>query len=405
LWISSFLIIALEARMGLDRWEVVRELGRGGQGTVLLVRDGGKVASREELRVKLRTLLQDATSSMDYNESRRESLNQLIDLIPTIVQRDDPKNFAAMKQLHAPEDARNAESAAARIASEMKAMSRFEHPHVLKILDHDEKDKRWYVSEYHPEGTLEQRQNMFSGNPVAALRAMRPIVAAVAELHKAQIVHRDIKPANIFCAADGRLVLGDFGLAFFTDETHTRVSETLENVGSRDWMPPWAHNTRIDDVKPTFDVFSLGKVLWWMVTGYPVQRLPFWLLEKADVSKLHSGAPFISLVNPILKKCVVQEEDDCLANAWKLLGEIDAALDLIDNDADPIGPNSARRCKVCGVGYYRNVSDFNMLRSTGVDPSGSRKARVERCDRCGNIQTFLASQEDLSSAVFKWWDG
>jgi len=79
---------------------------------------------------------------------------------------------------------------------------------------------------------------------------------------------------NIFIARDGRLVLGDFGIVFFEGNTD-RITESLERVGTRDWMPPWAHTgLRIDDVKPTFDVSCLGRVLWAMLSGRDF--LPFW---------------------------------------------------------------------------------------------------------------------------------
>ena len=101
---------------------------------------------------------------------------------------------------------------------------------------------------------------------------MRPLVEAVAALHEVKIIHRDIKPDNIFVTDNG-LVLGDFGIAHLEDKDNTRVSETYENVGSRDWMPPWAMGMRLDDVRPTFDVFGLGKVLWSMVSGKSKLRL------------------------------------------------------------------------------------------------------------------------------------
>ncbi len=105
------------------------------------------------------------------------------------------------------------------------------------------------------------------------MKAFRPLVEGVAKLHERGFVHRDIKPQNIFIDANGNLVLGDFGIVFFDDPAHTRLSATFENVGSRDWMPGWAYSVRIEAVKPAFDVFSLGKVLWAMISTKPVLPL------------------------------------------------------------------------------------------------------------------------------------
>ena len=95
-------------------------------------------------------------------------------------------------------------------------------------------DLSWYVSKFYPNGTLADKIDMFKGNLLEAIKAIRPLVEAVATLHKKGYVHRDIKPQNIFLNSNKDLILGDFGLVYFIDNEHTRISETYENVGSRD---------------------------------------------------------------------------------------------------------------------------------------------------------------------------
>ena len=68
--------------------------------------------------------------------------------------------------------------------------------------------------EYHEKGTLSEHAGEYKGDVFKSLKAFRDIVDAVSKLHSNKIVHRDIKPDNIFVANDGRLVLGDCGLAF-----------------------------------------------------------------------------------------------------------------------------------------------------------------------------------------------
>jgi serine/threonine protein kinase len=102
-------------------------------------------------------------------------------------------------------------------------MSDILHPNLLKILDADP-DAKWFVSQFHPNGTLVENQHQFVGNFSKALRAFRPLVEGVSELHKHGRVHRDIKPQNVFFDAADNLILGDFGLVFFTDADHTRLS-------------------------------------------------------------------------------------------------------------------------------------------------------------------------------------
>ena len=100
------------------------------------------------------------------------------------------------------------------------------------------------------------------------LQAFRPLVEAVAMLHKADIIHRDIKTKNIFVAKDNRLVLGHFGIVFYRDGQ--RLTETYERVGARDWMAPWGLPEREVSPRrsyPPLDIFPLAKVLWSMISG------------------------------------------------------------------------------------------------------------------------------------------
>jgi serine/threonine protein kinase len=65
-------------------------------------------------------------------------------------------------------------------------------------------DERWMVTEYFPNGTLEDHLLEYRGNPALALEAFRSVVKTASLIHKEGIVHRDFKPANIFCRRKSR---------------------------------------------------------------------------------------------------------------------------------------------------------------------------------------------------------
>jgi serine/threonine protein kinase len=283
-------------------------------------------------------------------------------------------------------------------------MAELEHPNLLKIIDADP-DSKWFVSQFHPKGTLNNNKERFVGNFEAALKAFRPLVEGVSEIHKKSLVHRDIKPQNVFIDSNERLVLGDFGLVFFTDQEHTRYSPTFENVGSRDWMPGWAYTMRIDEVRPTFDMFCLGKLLWSMISNIPL--LPLWYFDRPDkpqfnLEEMFPDAPFIKLANPLLKKCIVEDEQDCLPDATALLEEVDRTLSIISLRGDRIGNDIERRCKVCGIGKYNIFADQNEndIRHFGLAPGLRGSFKIFTCNHCGHAQLFKIGDKKTTPAWF-----
>lgn len=371
-----------------SRWEEICELGAGGQGRVVLVRDTEKVASNDQLESNVLAAVRGMSQTADYQGQRKVAFETFRRAIQQIVESDNPPNLGALKNLHDPSDARDPELAGERMKREIQSMSDVSHPNLLRILD-SSSDDRWYVSEYHPKLTLDKNGDLFQGDLHAALKALRPLVDAVATLHARNIVHRNIKPQNIFIATDDRLVLGDFGLVYFVDDARTRLSATLENVGSRDWMPQWAFGMRIEDVRPTFDVFGLGKVLWSMVSGKSLLQLWYWDEEPFDLEKLFPQRAFMQHARGILSKCVVEREADCLPDASALLAEMDKTLLIIERNGDILGDHIERYCRVCGIGKYTLASDTEVDNSGYHRPAGGNALKLFTCNHCGHVQTFL----------------
>lgn len=239
-----------------ERWEEIENIGEGGQGKVIRVLDKQKV-----VQLDLHAFTQAIQRSQQpINSKIMEDWEKIRKGIAEIVRAENSVNHGALKILHSLDDARNFEDAEERLKHELEAMQQADHPNLLKVEDLNLEEK-WFVSKYYPNGTLKDRSGWFTGQVERALTAIRPLVEGVTTLHKKNIVHRDIKPENIFIDENKKLVLGDFGLVFFEDPEHTRLSGTFENVGSTDWMPPWATRMRIEIIKPSFDVFSLGKTI------------------------------------------------------------------------------------------------------------------------------------------------
>ena len=365
------------------KWEVIDFVDQGGQGRVYRVRQafgsqGGKLRDRD---LENALLMFTVTSG----ESERQSAaSQLADEIRRIA-RESEAQLGALKVLLPIEEGAAEDDAAAleRMKEEISALRAVEHPALVKVLDSN-LDEAWFVMEFLEGGTLSNHLAKYKGRVLESLKALRPVVEAVAELHARNIVHRDIKPDNIFVASDGQLVLADCGLAFKL-ENQDRLTLTFENVGTRDFQPAWSYGMRLADVQPTFDVFSLAKVLWAMVSGSP--KFPLWYFERRehDLRRMFPEDATVRFVHDILKKCVVEIESEAtLENASQLLMEVDTAIAAISRDCQLPGQKHRIRCRFCGIGTYNSVASHPI--------TGPVHAEYERtylvCGHCGYLEGF-----------------
>ena len=329
------------------------------------------------------------TKGVVYEKTREAEYQDFQRCLLGTINSANPSNQGALKVLHNPENARDENLAKDRIKREIEAMTNIKHPNLAQIIDVDP-DFQWYVSKYYSNGALADKGGLFKGDFRIALKAIRPLVEGVAKLHEKNYVHRDIKPHNVFIGSNDEFVLGDFGLIYFADNQHTRISATYENVGSRDWMPPWAMSMRIEEVKQTFDVFALGKLLWYMLSGKSI--LPLWYFDRPEynVEEMFPACNYMKFANQLFAKCIVENEQDCVRDAGILLEQIDTLIRIVDIGADPIGTNIKRHCKVCGIGIYTLVVDENTTgsRNFGIDAVGSRKMKIFTCNHCGHVQLF-----------------
>jgi len=366
-----------------ERWEIIGEpLGHGGQAVV------HKVFDKKAIDLSgMREYLTTAVSRSFSEEERKQSFeNAFLQLVPFF----DQPLLGALKVLHKPGDARDAKLAERRLTDEVNAIKQVKHPNLIEILDHDT-DFKWYVSQYYKSKTLDTYPDRYAGNPYASLKDFRTLVSGVSVLHLNKHIHRDIKPQNIFIGSNGELILGDFGLVFYQDDHRTRVSETYENVGSRDWEPAWAQGMRVDDIRPTFDVFSLGKVLWSMISGLPKLRLWYYLNDQFNISLIRPDTPYVEQIHKLLGMCIVEHEKECLPDASALLEETDSILALMERHSEYPISSPRRICSVCGIGECIIEYDRTFDRNAIVDLQPgliNHKINLSVCNNCGHIDLF-----------------
>ncbi|MET7749723.1 protein kinase [Micromonospora sp. NPDC005367] len=155
-----------------------------------------------------------------------------------------------------------------RTLREARTAARLNHPNVVRIYDvvHD-RESPWIVMEYVSSRSVEQ---MIAGdgplNPVRTARIGLAVLAALRAAHAAGVLHRDVKPHNVLVAADGRVVLTDFGLATFTGGDAAMTGPGMV-LGSPHFVAPERARDGVSD--PRTDLWSLGATLYAAVEGRP----------------------------------------------------------------------------------------------------------------------------------------
>ena len=172
----------------------------------------------------------------------------------------------ALKVLH-PELA--ASVGTERFLHEIEIVAGLTHPRILTLIDSGEADGLlFYVMPYVEGETLEERIVREGPLPVEeALRIAREVADALAHAHEKGVIHRDIKPSNIMFEA-GHAVIADFGVARAVGAAGPEgMTATGLAVGTPAYMSPeQASGGKVDG---RADVYALGCVLWEMLTGEP----------------------------------------------------------------------------------------------------------------------------------------
>lgn len=157
-----------------------------------------------------------------------------------------------------------------RFRTEAQATARLEHPHVVSIyeVDADNADQPWFSMQYVEGTTLQKKLTDGPLPPRQCAEYTQQIAKAVGAAHDRRILHRDLKPQNVFVRkSDGRLLVGDFGLAKLASNDAQQTSAD-RILGTPAYMSP----EQIRDasaVQPSTDIWSIGTILYRMLTGRP----------------------------------------------------------------------------------------------------------------------------------------
>jgi len=162
------------------------------------------------------------------------------------------------------------EAGRSRISREAQAMGRLgSHPHIVTVFDlGQDQDQPYMVTELMGGGDVELVIENATGHRLSleqAINIARETCRGLEFAHSRGIVHRDLKPGNVWLTDDGIAKIGDFGLAVALDRSRLTTEGMM--VGTVAYMPP--EQAMGGEVTPRSDLYSLGAMLYEMVTGRP----------------------------------------------------------------------------------------------------------------------------------------
>ena len=219
----------------------------------------------------------------------------------------------------------------ARFRSEAESAARLSHPHIVQVYEVGEADGCPFFSlEFVAGGTLWEKLRAQPLSPPEAAQLIVTIARAVQFAHDQEIIHRDLKPANILLSLRGEPKIADFGLAKrLSGDSQTKTGEVM---GTPSYMAPEQATGVTKTIGPACDVYSLGAILFEMLTGRP----PFYdpdpvetILqvisdEPVSVRRLSPNAP--RDLETICHKCLEKQPKKRYASAGELADDLDRFL-------------------------------------------------------------------------------
>jgi hypothetical protein len=219
-----------------------------------------------------------------------------------------------------------------RFRREARAVAQLNHPHVVTVIDAGEDDGTPYIVLEYVEGeTLKDRIRRMRRLPVSeAVAYAIEIGRALSCAHANRLVHRDIKPQNVLIAGDGRAKVTDFGIARSLEAHGLTAAGRV--LGTTDYVSP--EQALGHDVTQQSDLYSLGIVLYEMLTGEP----PFRADTQVAVAMKHVKEPLpdVQSLRPeisaalaaVVDRATAKETRNRYATADEMVHDLEEALGI-----------------------------------------------------------------------------
>lgn len=230
-----------------------------------------------------------------------------------------------------------------RFYAEAESAAALDHPNIVPVYEVGEYRGQHYFSMGYVEG--QSLADKIADHPLSAREAaqmMKMVAEAVEYAHQHGVIHRDLKPANVLLDAESQPKITDFGLAKRT-EADVELTHTGQIMGTPSYMSPEQITGNSSLVGPRADVFSMGGMLYCLLTGRPPFQSPTLLdllkqvqhQEPVSPRRLTSNLPVD--LETICLKCLAKEPARRYQSAQEFAEDLDRFLKGIPVLARPVG--------------------------------------------------------------------
>ena len=232
---------------------------------------------------------------------------------------------------------RNNKAKLARVKKEIALLKNLDgHSNIVRIYEdnidsfNSEKGQIYYVMDYAKYGSL-KNNDFYFGDVEVCLKLFKEILTGVKNAHDMGIIHRDLKPENILLfPSQTKVMISDFGISCLLDRSKDEnITKEQEFLGPKYFISPeqFSDPSSVDERS---DIYSLGKVLAFMLTGKgKLYR------ESFDLGNNFDGAnPYIPLIQEkLLNKMITEEKQDRFSNVAEAIDELEKILDQISSNS------------------------------------------------------------------------
>jgi len=213
-----------------------------------------------------------------------------------------------------------------RFSNELKFARKIAHRNVCRMFDLDEEEGTHYITmEYVPGESLKSMIGMMGQLSAAQVVFLaKQVCEGLAEAHRLGVVHRDLKPSNIIIDKEGNARIMDFGIARSLKEKGITGAGVM--IGTPDYMSP--EQVEAEEVDKRSDIYSLGVILYEMVTG----KLPFEGETALSIALKHKtetplnpkqfNAQIPEDLNLVILKCIEKDKEKRYQETKELLSEL-----------------------------------------------------------------------------------